>query len=60
LQKPRKWESKSFATFTFWNGPLSSVFDITTFLFMGLFLGTIFRYNVDPSNYANVALFQTG
>lgn len=63
LQKPRKWEAKSFATFAFWNGPLSSIFDITTFLFMGLGLLTLARFNADPSqgdsnHYAR--LFQSG
>ncbi|MCK9166039.1 MAG: magnesium-translocating P-type ATPase [Acholeplasmataceae bacterium] len=32
LKKPRKWDTKGIRTFTFIMGPLSSIFDILTFL----------------------------
>lgn len=61
LQKPKKWDAKSFLIFSFWNGPLSSVFDVTTFLFMGYALHTLTNFN--PANGDNdyyAKLFQSG
>ncbi|MCL2598708.1 MAG: magnesium-translocating P-type ATPase [Firmicutes bacterium] len=38
LLKPRAWESASVAKFMFWIGPTSSVFDISTYLLLYLFI----------------------
>jgi len=34
LRNPRKWEADSIKSFMIWNGPISSIFDITTYLLM--------------------------
>ena len=34
LKNPRKWEADSIKSFMIWNGPISSIFDITTYLLM--------------------------
>src|SRR5262249_41940443 len=34
LQRPRKWDTTGIARFMVWIGPISSVFDITTFLLL--------------------------
>jgi len=39
LQKPRKWETKSMKNFMMVMGPLSSVFDILTFIVMWWIIG---------------------
>ena len=38
LKKPRKWDASSIAKFMLWIGPSSSVFDITTYLFLYFFI----------------------
>lgn len=64
LAKPQKWDTKSILPFAFWNGPLSSIFDITTYLFLGYGLGIFAKYSaVSPESataLSQVALFQTG
>jgi Mg2+-importing ATPase len=65
LRKPRKWDASSITRFMLWMGPTSSVFDITTYLFMFFFFCPLFTGN----SWANlgfnsqphfIALFQTG
>jgi len=34
IKVPRKWESSSIGSFMIWIGPTSSIFDITTYLFL--------------------------
>jgi len=38
LKKPRQWDASSIAKFMLWIGPTSSVFDITTYLFLYFFI----------------------
>lgn len=67
LQSPRKWEAKSIGKFMFWLGPISSIFDISTYLFMYFFIcpmmcqGKLFNQISDLAmkDYY-IALFQTG
>lgn len=56
IARPQKWNSKSIIPFALWNGPLSSVFDVTTFLFMG-YAFHVFDHVNDP---AYIGLFQAG
>ncbi len=52
LLKPRKWNTKSIRSFTFILGPLSSIFDILTFIVLWFFIG---------ANTSDMApLFQAG
>lgn len=64
IKKPQKWNTKSILPFAFCNGPLSSVFDITTFLFLGYGLHIFADFaNVDPNSAAGIyqqSLFHTG
>ncbi|WP_339040073.1 magnesium-translocating P-type ATPase [Spiroplasma endosymbiont of Andrena trimmerana] len=64
IKKPQKWNAKSILPFAFWNGPLSSIFDITTFLFLGYGLHIFANFaNVDPNSDAGIyqqSLFHTG
>lgn len=70
LKIPRKWDSSSMGRFMLWIGPISSIFDITTyavlyFLICPVFVtsGVLFN-NIPDSNIAMkslyIALFQTG
>lgn len=52
IAKPRKWNIKSIVPFALWNGPLSSIFDVATFAFLGYALHAI------PND--NAPLFQSG
>jgi Mg2+-importing ATPase len=62
LQKPRKWNISSIKKFMIWIGPMSSIFDYTTFFLMLYVFGCIaFKTTSDPaqkSYYEN--LFHTG
>lgn len=64
IKKPQKWNAKSILPFAFWNGPLSSIFDITTFLFLGYSLHIFANYaNAAPNSSEALyqeALFHTG
>lgn len=52
LEKPQKWDAKSIGTFMVYIGPISSIFDIVTFLVM---------WNVFQANTMDkMPLFQTG
>jgi Mg2+-importing ATPase len=52
LRKPRAWESKSLSSFMIRIGPISSIFDITTYALMWF----VFQAN----SPAHAALFQSG
>ncbi len=34
LERPKKWDASSVGTFMLWIGPTSSIFDLTTYIFM--------------------------
>ncbi len=55
LRLPRKWNAGSISKFMIWIGPVSSVFDIATFLLMWF----VFSCN-NASNHSLVALFNSG
>jgi len=52
LAKPQRWDSKELKRFIVFFGPLSSIFDITTFLLMWFFYGA--------NTIAHQTLFQSG
>ncbi len=52
LAKPRKWEAHGIARFMLFLGPISSVFDMATFVLLALVFGA--------NSVANQALFQSG
>jgi Mg2+-importing ATPase len=52
LRRPRKWDTTGIARFMVWIGPISSVFDITTFLLLWF----VFR----ASGQAGETTFQSG
>lgn len=45
IKKPRKWDASSVGKFMLWIGPVSSIFDITTYLFMYFILCPLFISN---------------
>jgi len=55
LRVPRKWDASSIGKFMIWIGPVSSVFDIATFVL----LWNVFGFN-SASDPMQVALFNTG
>lgn len=63
LLQPQRWRTKGMLSFTFVNGPISSVFDIITFVILGYGFGVFNAYAADP-NSANaayhIAIFQSG
>jgi Mg2+-importing ATPase len=52
LQKPRKWNSKDIGRYMVFIGPISSIFDYTTFALLWFVFGA--------NTIAHAALFQTG
>lgn len=67
LTKPRKWSGKMLDKFMLWFGPISSVFDVLTFLFLyfifcpALCKGATYTQISDPMmKIQYIALFQTG
>jgi P-type Mg2+ transporter len=52
LEKPRKWEAGDIARFMIFVGPISSIFDITTFCLMWFVFGA--------NSSAHQSLFQSG
>ncbi|AUX92416.1 magnesium-translocating P-type ATPase [Mixta gaviniae] len=52
LQRPRKWDARNIGRFMLWMGPLSSIFDITTFALMWHVFGA--------NGSDHQALFQSG
>lgn len=67
LKVPRRWEAKGIGRFMLWIGPISSLFDIATYLLLYFVLcplatgGQLYTQLADPAAQAlYVALFQTG
>lgn len=67
LKAPRRWEAKGIGRFMLWIGPISSLFDIVTYLLLYFVLcplatgGQLYTQLADPAAQAlYVALFQTG
>ena len=67
LRAPCRWDADGIGRFMFWNGPVSSVFDILTFLLMYFVFcpasagGKLYTQLTDPAaKDAWAALFQTG
>lgn len=63
LMKPCRWQASSISRFMIWMGPVSSLFDILTFLFLYFILcpaccGGTFRSLTDTAPF--IALFQAG
>jgi len=52
LQQPRKWNASDIARFMIWIGPISSIFDITTYCLMWFVFGA--------NSPENQSLFQSG
>ena len=52
LRKPRKWDAGDIGRFMVWIGPVSSIFDITTFVLLWRVFGA--------NSPAHQSLFQTG
>jgi len=52
LQQPRKWDASDIARFMVWIGPISSIFDITTYCLMWFVFGA--------NSPAQQSLFQSG
>lgn len=57
IKEPRKWNTKSITRFMFWFGPISSIFDVVTFLVMFYLIGK--GFNLDPSSSEYLKLMQT-
>ncbi len=65
IQKPRKWDAANIGNFMIWFGPISSIFDITTYALMFYLIGPIViggSYFLLPEELKLlfVSLFQTG
>jgi Mg2+-importing ATPase len=52
LRKPRKWDASDIGRFMVWIGPVSSIFDMTTFWLMWHYFGA--------NSVAHQSLFQSG
>jgi Mg2+-importing ATPase len=62
LEKPRRWNIESIKKFMMWIGPMSSIFDYSTYFLMLYFYGCIaFKTTADPALKAHYeSLFHTG
>lgn len=67
IRKPRRWDASGISRFMLWIGPVSSVFDILTYLFLYFVLcpaaagGELYSQLTDGAMQARyLALFQTG
>jgi Mg2+-importing ATPase len=65
LRKSRKWDASSISKFMLWIGPTSSVFDITTYIFMFFYICPLFAgghwASLDSEGQAFfITLFHTG
>lgn len=65
LQKPRKWESSNIGKFMIWFGPVSSIFDLTTYALMFFLIGPIVMggsYFLLPETLKQnfISIFQAG
>ncbi len=58
LSKPQTWTTKDILPFVFVNGPVSSIFDILTFVVMGYYFGVL--ANPQHITAEQITLFQTG
>ncbi|MDR0287939.1 MAG: HAD-IC family P-type ATPase, partial [Clostridiales bacterium] len=57
IKKPQKWDARSIQHFMFWLGPVSSLFDITTFIILFF----IFKFNTtDKASYFQTGWFMEG
>jgi Mg2+-importing ATPase len=62
LEKPRRWNIDSIKKFMIWIGPMSSIFDYTTYFLMLYFFGCIaYTTTTDPVQKSHYeSLFHTG
>ncbi len=60
LTKPRKWDASSLGGFMFWFGPVSSVFDFTTFLIMYFVFCPMFVSGADGHTYTELVNYYSG
>jgi len=65
LKMPRKWNAGSISSFMMWFGPVSSIFDITTYIVMFFvicpaMLGGSYSGQTSDGKLAFAALFQAG
>lgn len=65
LKMPRKWDASSIVKFMLWMGPASSVFDITTYLFLFFYIcpmvfGGAFHTLGQTAQIGFIALFHAG
>lgn len=54
---PQRWSSKGLPIFMLWNGPVCSIFDIATFLFLWFYYGA---YTLSASEFFHTAWFVEG
>nr|XP_010942632.1 uncharacterized protein LOC105060561 isoform X2 [Elaeis guineensis] len=57
VKTPQRWSSKELPIFMLWNGPVCSIFDIATFLFLRFYYGA---YRLSASNFFHTAWFVEG
>lgn len=62
LQKPRIWSAKSITRFMAWIGPISSIFDCTTFLILFFIIAPMITESVYHHGMSSnfITIFQTG
>lgn len=67
LKKPRRWDASSVSRFMLWIGPVSSLFDIASYLIMYFIIcpmvcgGQMFHQITDPAVQAlSISIFQAG
>ncbi len=67
LVKPRTWDASSISKFMVWIGPISSIFDVTTYFLMYFVIaplftgGLLFHQLTDPAMIITyIAVFQAG
>jgi len=62
LQKPRIWSAKSITRFMAWIGPISSIFDCTTFLILFFIIAPMITRSVYHHGMSSnfITIFQTG
>lgn len=63
LKKPQRWRTEGMLSFALINGPISSIFDIITFIIFGYGFQIFELYNKYPNainTIHNIAIFQSG
>ena len=67
IEKPKNWNANSIFKFMLWIGPISSIFDITTYLLMYFLIapmftgGLYFNQLIDPKMiFTYIAVFHSG